>query len=211
VNPIALSEPSPQPDASPRGLGRVDPHPQLAKLLSPAPHLGAKAVEMFRALQLEARYSKREILEAYLNTAPMGAISRGWRRPPCCISARCRATCRGGRPRSSSLPRSPTYRRPDRRRTRPRRDVTGAPPSGGGRVLDARELKDAYDALIPTVRLANPDRCPHLTRRLGSAEARGFVQTTIHPTVQEVAERALRRASGVEPLSPGVANGRSWS
>jgi len=182
---------------------------QLAKLLSPRRRtLGAKAVEMFRALQLEARYSKREILEAYLNTAPMGGNIEGVAAGSLLYFGKMpRDLSWGEAALLISLPRSPTYRRPDRRpdkakegRNRVLRRLAGE------RVLDARELKDAYDALIPTVRLANPDRCPHLTRRLGSAEARGFVQTTIHPTVQEVAERALRRASGgLKPL--GVANG----
>lgn len=46
---------------------------QLARLCQPAPRTwGAKLREAFRALQLERRYSKDEILEHYLNLAPFG-------------------------------------------------------------------------------------------------------------------------------------------
>src|SRR5689334_1799967 len=44
---------------------------QTARLLQPRPRtIGAKAIEMARALQLEARYSKRDILGLYLTLAP---------------------------------------------------------------------------------------------------------------------------------------------
>jgi penicillin-binding protein 1C len=46
---------------------------QTARLLEPRPRtLGAKAVEAVRALQLEARFSKQEILGLYLTLAPYG-------------------------------------------------------------------------------------------------------------------------------------------
>ena len=46
---------------------------QLARLLEPKERtVGNKLIEMFRALQLEARYSKKEILEFYLNLLPYG-------------------------------------------------------------------------------------------------------------------------------------------
>jgi penicillin-binding protein 1C len=173
---------------------------QLAKLLSPRRRTWrAKAVEIFRALQLESRYSKREIIESFLNAAPMGGNLEG-------VAA---ASLRyfGKMPKDLSwgeaallisLPRSPTYRRPDRRPEQARegrnRVLKRLAEHG---VLDAVSLKDAYEAAIPLKRLANPDQCPHLTRRLGSAGAvGGFVRTTLRLPVQEIAERALRRASG---------------
>ncbi|MEL7018768.1 MAG: transglycosylase domain-containing protein, partial [Pseudomonadota bacterium] len=46
---------------------------QTARLLEPRPRtVGAKIIEMIRALQLERRYSKDEILAAYLTLAPYG-------------------------------------------------------------------------------------------------------------------------------------------
>lgn len=53
---------------------------QLARLLEPRERtLAAKAFQMLRALQLELRYSKQEILEAYLTLAPYGGNLEGVR------------------------------------------------------------------------------------------------------------------------------------
>ena len=52
---------------------------QLARLMdrNPSRSLGGKVKQIARALQLEAMYSKREILEAYLNLVPYGANIEG--------------------------------------------------------------------------------------------------------------------------------------
>jgi penicillin-binding protein 1C len=51
---------------------------QLARLLQPKKRsLGNKFIEMFRAVQLEMRYSKDEILQMYLNLLPYGGNIEG--------------------------------------------------------------------------------------------------------------------------------------
>jgi penicillin-binding protein 1C len=51
---------------------------QVVRLLEPRPRtVLAKVIEMFRALQLESRYSKSEILNMYLTLAPMGGNLEG--------------------------------------------------------------------------------------------------------------------------------------
>ena len=54
---------------------------QTARLLEPRPRrtIGAKLIEMVRAIQLEWRYSKAEILQAYLTLAPYGGNLEGVR------------------------------------------------------------------------------------------------------------------------------------
>ncbi|MCW5774292.1 MAG: penicillin-binding protein 1C [Rhodospirillaceae bacterium] len=53
---------------------------QTARLLEPRPRtVGSKLIEMLRALQLEARFSKREILAMYLTLAPYGGNLEGVR------------------------------------------------------------------------------------------------------------------------------------
>src|SRR5262249_27049407 len=53
---------------------------QVARLLSPHRHdLLGKAADIVRALQLEARFTKREILAMYLTLAPMGGNLEGVR------------------------------------------------------------------------------------------------------------------------------------
>lgn len=51
---------------------------QVARSLSPRKRTpAAKAIEMFRALQLELKYSKKEILQLYLNLVPYGGNIEG--------------------------------------------------------------------------------------------------------------------------------------
>ena len=51
---------------------------QLARLLEPRPRtIRSKVIEMFRAMQLDARLSKREILEHYLSRTPYGRNLEG--------------------------------------------------------------------------------------------------------------------------------------
>jgi penicillin-binding protein 1C len=53
---------------------------QVARLLEPRPHsFGAKLIQIVRAVQLEERYSKDEILSLYLTLAPMGGNLEGVR------------------------------------------------------------------------------------------------------------------------------------
>ena len=52
---------------------------QLARRLwdIPSRNIGGKVIQIFRALELEALYSKRDIIEAYLNIAPYGGNIEG--------------------------------------------------------------------------------------------------------------------------------------
>lgn len=52
---------------------------QLARIISPSPRrtLAAKIREAFNALRLEARFSKKQILEMYLNNVPFGFNTEG--------------------------------------------------------------------------------------------------------------------------------------
>jgi len=118
VNPIAMMRAASQWIASGRVVsGGSTITMQVARLLEPKPRTVAnKWVEIVRALQLELRYSKREILNMYLTMVPMGGNLEGVRA----------ASLRywGKEPRNLSLsevslllsvPQSPELRRPDRR------------------------------------------------------------------------------------------------
>ena len=103
---------------------------QLARLLEPRERtFGAKLFQIARALQLELRYSKREILEAYLTLAPYGGNLEGVRaaswayfgREPDALTIEQIALL-------IALPQSPEARRPDLR--------PDAAVAARGRVLD---------------------------------------------------------------------------
>ena len=51
---------------------------QVARALEPRKrNIGSKMIEMFRAFQLEWKYSKDEILQMYLNLVPYGGNLEG--------------------------------------------------------------------------------------------------------------------------------------
>ncbi|MBK7680737.1 MAG: transglycosylase domain-containing protein [Chitinophagaceae bacterium] len=60
---------------------------QVAKMLEPGKrNIWSKIREMFRALQLELKYSKKEILQMYLNLVPYGGNIEGVKAASCSIS-----------------------------------------------------------------------------------------------------------------------------
>jgi penicillin-binding protein 1C len=90
---------------------------QTARLLTPRPRtVPAKLVEMVRAVQLEARMSKREILALYLTLAPYGGNLEGVRAASLAYFAHePESLTAGEQALLIALPQSPEVRRPDRR------------------------------------------------------------------------------------------------
>ncbi len=90
---------------------------QTARLLTPRPRtLPAKLVEMIRAVQIEARLSKREILALYLTLAPYGGNLEGVRAASLSYFGHEPSTLTPGEQALLiALPQSPEARRPDRR------------------------------------------------------------------------------------------------
>jgi penicillin-binding protein 1C len=90
---------------------------QTARLLTPRPRtVPAKLVEMIRALQIEARLSKREILALYLTLAPYGGNLEGVRAASLSYFGHEPSTLTPGEQALLiALPQSPEARRPDRR------------------------------------------------------------------------------------------------
>ena len=90
---------------------------QTARLLEPRPRtLAAKAVEAIRAVQIEARLSKREILALYLTLAPYGGNLEGVRAASLSyFGHEPESLTPGEQALLIALPQSPEARRPDRR------------------------------------------------------------------------------------------------
>jgi penicillin-binding protein 1C len=104
---------------------------QVARLLEPRPRtLASKLVEAARALQLEARFDKRRILEMYLTLAPFGGNLEGVRAASLAYFGKePRALTGAEAALLVALPRSPERLRPDRR--------TGATTAGQDRRADS--------------------------------------------------------------------------
>ena len=125
---------------------------QLVRLLEPRPRtIGSKLIEIIRALQIEARMSKREILAAYLTLAPYGgnlegvrAASRAYfQRDPQWLDDAEMALL-------IALPQAPEARRPDRhpRAARAARDrVLDMFVSAG--LINRRRAEEGKQSAIP--------------------------------------------------------------
>ena len=149
---------------------------QVARLLEPRDNrtLSAKFRQMVRALQLEQRFSKDEILRLYLMLAPYGGNLEGLRAASLSYFGR--------EPKRLSfseaallvaLPQSPETRRPDRfahaARAARNRVLDRARDRG---VLSAAEAEGAKAAPMPVVRRAFPMLAAHAAEAAVSGSAR---------------------------------------
>ena len=166
---------------------------QVARMVEPIPRDGAgKLKQVVRAVQLELRYSKREILTYYVNHAPMGGVIEG-------IEAASRAYL--GKPARrlthaeaallAVLPQAPSLLRPDRHpaRARASRDKVL-------RRLSARwgeaTVADALREPIYAHTLRQPLAAPLLAERLRrAAQKRARIVTTIDAGAQQSLELLL--------------------
>ena len=147
---------------------------QVARLIEPRAErsLTAKLRQAARALQIERRLSKREILELYLTLAPYGGNLEGVRsaslawfgREPKKLTLSQSALL-------VALPQSPETRRPDRhlRTALSARDrVLDRMRSAG--LLPEFEVERAGRAKLSSVRKALPDLAPHMADRALDAD-----------------------------------------
>ncbi|NMG74713.1 penicillin-binding protein 1C [Aromatoleum diolicum] len=177
---------------------------QVARILEPTPHtLPGKLRQIARALQLELRLPKSEILELYLSFAPMGGVLEG-------VEAASRAYL--GKPAKrlteseaallTVLPQAPSLLRPDRypQRAQQARDKVLARLEsrwGAAVVADARQ----EPVIAQTVR--EPLLAPLFAERLRRQRPRERrIDTTLDAGVQSTVEQML--ASRLVVLPPRV-------
>ena len=168
---------------------------QVARLLEPdlLQHRGVftKAVQVIRALQLEERYSKDEILSLYLTLAPMGGNLEGVRAASLSYF--------GKEPASLdlaesallvALPQSPVRQRPDRhaRAALAGRDKVLKRMVDEG-VISAADARVAMREGVPFARQPMPLAAPHLAEHLVLTRKRDRIGTTLDADIQAAAER----------------------
>jgi penicillin-binding protein 1C len=175
---------------------------QLARLLEPRPRtVGSKLIEIIRALQIEARMSKREILSAYLTLAPYGgnlegvrAASRAYfQRDPQWLDDAEMALL-------IALPQAPEARRPDRHpaAARAARDRVLNMFAGAGLISRVRAEEGMQSAIPP--RAPFPYSAPHAAQALvAEHRGEGVVHSSLDARLQrDLEDLARRRAAGLE-------------
>jgi len=181
---------------------------QVARLLEPRPRsIGAKLIQMVRAVQLERRYTKDEILSLYLTLAPFGGNLEGVRAASLAYF--------GKEPKSLSLseaallvalPQSPERQRPDRHMLRARngRDHVLAR-MVEQHVITAADIISAHHEGVPSLRLALPMRAPHLTQRLAARSKTHHIVSTLDTPLQAAIERLATRETRYMDDGAGIA------
>ena len=171
---------------------------QLARLMEPkARTVPNKLIEMFRAVQLELRYSKSEILAFYFNMLPYGgnivgtaAASRFYfNKPQYALSL-------GEAALLAAIPNAPERLRPDRfpdNARKARAKVLNRLRARG--QITEPQWQEAIAEPIPKNRYAPPFKAPHLARLLANTAEptkNGRIYATVDLKVQETAVRILR-------------------
>jgi penicillin-binding protein 1C len=178
---------------------------QTARLLEPRERtVGAKLAEMVRALQIERRLSKREILELYLTLAPYGGNIEGVRaasriyfdKEPTRLTDAEQALL-------IALPQAPEARRPDlrsRAAKAARREVLQKLAAAG--AMDDVHAEEADEARLPVARHPLPRMAYHATQELARAHKPGVIRSTLDASLQARAETML--ADYVKPFDDGA-------
>jgi len=180
---------------------------QAARLLEPHQrNVIGKLGEMGRALQLEWRYGKDDILSFYLTLAPYGGNLEGVRaaslawfgKEPTRLTAAEAALL-------VVLPQAPSRLRPDRfpDRARAARDKVLARMAQLA-ILSPRQVEEARQEPLPARRQALPALAPHLAERLrrGVAPATARLRTFIDRELQQTLETLARQQQSVlDPTS----------
>ncbi len=173
---------------------------QVWRLAEPRPRtIHAKVSEWIRAMQLERRAGKREILGQYLNRAPFGgnvtgieAAARRWFGKSAHDLNLSEAALLAG------VPQSPSRFRPDRggEALRTRQAYVLRRMRELGMITEGQEREAVEEGRAVARAWGYPHRAEHFAEWVGemegAADGRGEIRTTLDPETQATAERELR-------------------
>jgi len=183
---------------------------QIARMTEPKKRtFVSKAIECFRAEQLELRYSKSELLELYFNLAPYGGNLEGiasasyfyFGKSPSALSSAEAVFLVG-------LPNSPERLRPDRN---PKAALCNQKRVAERLLKSGFIKKDKYSKILFAQPLENKKNIPFIAPHLGDLVRRKFgnkplIRTTIDFDMQKLCEKTL--AEHLSPLlAEGISNG----
>lgn len=176
---------------------------QTARLLEPRPrNLGSKLIEMLRAVQIEARLSKRELLALYLTLAPYGGNLEGVRAASLSWFGHEPETLTlGEQALLIALPQAPESRRPDRfpARARAARDAVLDRMADAG--LASRAAADEAKSEPLPSRMPFPSLAWHAAGEL--ARRAPASQATVHSTIDAALQSRLEPLAAVYARQQG--------
>ncbi len=189
---------------------------QLARLIEPRKRrsFGAKLHQIARALQIERRLDKRQILQRYLTLAPYGGNLEGIRAASLAYFGKSpRKLTLSQSALLVALPQLPERRRPDRHpgQAKKARDRVLARMALAS-VIETPEIVRASSQAVPAKRYAMPAHAAHLAGRLhrGNPDAKQFettlkrgIQASLEAVAKETAERVGTRVSVAMILADG--------
>src|SRR5262249_2925014 len=148
----------------------------------------AKARQIVRAIELDWRLSKDEILALYLSLAPYGGNLEGVRAASLAYFGKePRRLTLGEAALLVALPQSPELRRPDRsaNAARAARDRVLARMAAAG-IVPADEIARAKQEHVPIARMPMPTLAPHASdQAVAAAPARKIHHLTIEAPLQK--------------------------
>jgi penicillin-binding protein 1C len=182
---------------------------QVARMLEPKRRTYInKLGEMFRAIQLEIKYSKEEILELYLSLLPFGGNIEGVKsasyiyfdRPPNKLSLAQSITL-------AVIPNDPNSLRLDRSNEESikNRDYW-INKFKQEKIFSSSDLKDALDEPIEINRYAIPVTAPHFSYYVKDNFNGDILKTTLDLSIQQTAENILQRNVN-KVFYKGITNG----
>jgi penicillin-binding protein 1C len=176
---------------------------QAVRLLEPRPRtLRSKLIEAARAVQLEWRYSKAEILGIWLTLAPQGGNLEGIRAGALAWFGRSAAQLDVAEAALLvAVPRQPERTRPDRHPAAAEAARTAVLHARARGARNISEADRALAAAVPSRRLPMPNLAPHVARELARAST-GPLRTTLDANLQRAAEDIA--ASALRRLPPRV-------
>ena len=164
---------------------------QTARLLEPRPRsIAAKFIEMLRAWQLEAHFSKDDILQIYLTLAPMGGNIEGIRAATMLYFGKEPSNLTPAEAALLvALPQSPTALRPDLYPAR----AKAARNKVLMRVLPRQMAAESLGDPLPQRRKDMPFLAPHLARRLIAENCqtpcRSFIQRDLQSALEQETQK----------------------
>jgi penicillin-binding protein 1C len=178
---------------------------QVARLLEPRTErsLLAKLRQLVRAVEIERRLTKQEVLTLYLNLAPYGGNLEGVRAASLAYFARePKRLTLGESALLVALPQSPEARRPDRSAmaaARARNRVLDRVAASG--IFDAAEIARAKAEPVPAARAPMPMLAPHAADdAVAALSERSLIRLTIDARWQaSLEELARERARSLGP------------